>query len=706
MSNKKIQNIADKALAKKPKVSKTDKKIENSKLNEDKKPQNKEISKPKDDKRTFTEFPFAYHFQEVEKLNSSIEKEQYIKKISTEYKIGIKVIKEDYNSFKRSIEALKNQKQVDQFEQELQNIFKLTFKPNISNIYSTDKDFLVYDEDMKLANLFVPFSFIETELNGEHSSYLKIKYKDGEEIKEIVEPTSDFTKPVRVAETFSKYSQILDNEKVKKVITYISDYTQLNKDFIAKDKGRLQTGWDKGIYYLPTREQDIVWLEPTLEHSYIKQGTQENELRLLKELAKGKVFINVLGAFASYLFGVVHPSNFFIHNGGLTGAGKSTAIKCALSFFGEPDKIGNNWNATLNGLETYWEQNSCASMWLDEMEIVKNLDDLINGLYAFFDGRGKTRAYSRDGEVKNRATKYFKGICFSSGEKSIAEVQNMATNRNKPRGLTRRAIDLNITGLWDGVDFKNVVNLYPYNNGNTGVKYIEHLERNQNRIKKMYKQDMEHFSKIISNMDKIQQFGLLKTVLNIMLEMEFIEKSEYKLQLLFLEEFALNEEEKINKIKDIYSEFKDAITEFVVSNKEHFTILNGNNDGYQSQDIHHSKIPHYGSVDFVSNKISILPNLFKQWCLDNNFVASQVIETVDSNGALDKDKDLRLTRKISIEGNRIRAYIFVGMFDTTIDISEIPVVYETIPKNETYAPTPDIDINPSLIDGQNEEIPF
>ena len=700
MNNKKIQNIADKALAKKPTISKNNKKVESNKQKKEVKKNSNDDNKPEDDKRKFNELSFAYHFQEIEKLNSSIEKEQYIKQISTEYKIGIKVIKEDYNNFKRGVEALKNQKQVDQFELDLKEIFKLNFKPNISKVYSTDKDFLIYDEDMKLANLFVPFSFIETELNGEHSSYLKIKYKDGDGedcLKDIIESASDFTKPVRVAEIFSKYSQILDSEKVKKVITYISDYTQLNKDFIAKDKGRLQTGWDKGTYYLPTREQNIVWLEPTLEHSYIKQGTQENELKLLKELAKGKVFINVLGAFASYLFGIVQPSNFFIHNGGLTGAGKSTAIKCALSFFGEPDKIGNNWNATLNGLETYWEQNSCASMWLDEMEIVKNLDDLINSLYAFFDGRGKTRAYSRDGEVKNRATKYFKGVCFSSGEKSIAEVQNMATNRNKPRGLTRRAIDLNITGLWDGIDFKNVVNLYPYNNGNTGVKYIEHLERNQDRIKKMYKQDMEHFSKIISNMDKIQQFGLLKTVLNIMLEMKFIENSEYKLQLLFLEEFALNEEEKIDKIKDIYSEFKDAISEFVVSNKEHFTILNGNNDGYQSQDIHHSKIPHYGSVDFRDNKISILPNLFKQWCLDNNFVASQVIETLDANNALKKDKDNRLTSKISIEGQRIRAHVFMGMFDTTVDISEIPVVYENIQTNETYAPA---------VENKNEEIPF
>ena len=131
---------------------------------------------------------------------------------------------------------------------------------------------------------------------------------------ELIESSRDLTKSERLSNVFGDYGFIIDSPRAGKIAKFISDFMLDNQYKIKDEIGRLQTGWSNGTFYLPQRNQDVVWLESNLEKAYTQDGTHDNQVLLLKELAKGKVFINVLGAFASCLYGIINPMNFFIHN--------------------------------------------------------------------------------------------------------------------------------------------------------------------------------------------------------------------------------------------------------------------------------------------------------------------------------------------------------------------------------------------------------
>jgi uncharacterized protein (DUF927 family) len=439
-----------------------------------------------------------------------------------------------------------------------------------------------------------------------------------------------------------------------------------NQNKVKEEMGRLQTGWKDKTFFIPQREQNVVWLEPNLKRAYTSVGTEENQIELLKELSKGKVFINVLGAFASPLFGLVQATNFFIHNGGLTEGGKSLAVKCALSFFGNHLTMGNNFNATLNGLETYWEQNHSLPMWIDEMEVAKRPEDITDAVYEFFDGKGKVRAYATDGEIKQRETKIFKGICFTTGEKSFTEVQNMVKDGNKKRGVTRRVLDLNIRELWDSVNMDKIKNLLDENHGVLGIKYIQYLENNFDIIKNDYKNQCSFFNGLADG-DKKKQFGILKLALEIIHQMNLIDTREYEIQVANLKYFAKQEQDNMKIIKDTYTEFVEAYTEFILSNREHFDFESSWNAGEENK---HLKIPYYGKVDLEKNQISIFPEAFKKWCSENNFVINQVLESLFDNGKLsiNKGRERYKDKNVKFDGVNKKCYQIINIFDKTIDV--------------------------------------
>ena len=98
MSNKKIQNISDKALSKKPTVSK-------SKPKEEPKQQKKESSKPKEDKSVPFNNKMFILFEEAYQMESEIDKASLFKEIASDTGHGIREIKADYKKF----EAIKKE---------------------------------------------------------------------------------------------------------------------------------------------------------------------------------------------------------------------------------------------------------------------------------------------------------------------------------------------------------------------------------------------------------------------------------------------------------------------------------------------------------------------------------------------------------------------------------------------------------------------
>lgn len=645
--------------------------------------------------------PFERHFEVIlKKISSEVVKEQYFQKLVSLTGVNLRAIKTDYKAFVSMQDASKKQDDYKKFPLLLEKTFNLGYLPYVSYQYSESHNILSFNtenETLNLCNIFAPVSKITSEINGKKKTHLKLLMRYMNKNVEIIESTRDLIKTDRLANTFGDYGFIIDNARATKMAKFIADYTLDNQYKINHEIGCLQTGWRDGVFYIPQRTQDVVWLEPNLKRAYTQSGTLENQKALMLELSKGKVFINVLGTFASSLYGLLdNRMNFFIHNGGITESGKSLAVKCALSFFGQPTAMGNNWNTTLNGLETYWEQNHSLPTWIDEMEVSSKLENIIEAVYVFSDGHGKLRAFAKDEEVRQRETKTFKGICFTTGEKSFVEIQNMANNRSKPRGVTGRVLDLNIKDLWTNVDMEIVKELLDNNHGILGIDYINYLEKNAAGIKADFSNQVSFFSGIVSGR-KADQFGLLKLALEIIHRMKLINTYEYDMQVANLKHFATLEAEKLIIIKDTFTEFKEAYTEFIVSNSEHFDFMT--DMGYLTE---HTKTPFYGKVDLGQNVISIFPKLFQSWCIEHNFVKDQVIETLEDNKKLEfnpkrgssKDKQVRFRNK------PMWCYQFTGLFDTHQDI---PVVFETV---LTYKEPQAQAVERNLLNTDSDEIPF
>ena len=649
---------------------------------------------------------FEEHFEIIySKIPLQSSKELHLKKLAIVFDIGVRLLKSDYEDFKNFKETAKRKAEADKFPLLLEKTFKLKYTPYISRVYKENHNFITFNTDKestRLCNIFVPSSLVITEINGKSKTYIKILVHHKRQIIEIVESIRDFNKSDRLANTFGDYGFFIDSATASKISGYLSDYMKNNQDKVIEEMGRLQTGWKNKKFYIPQREQNVVWLEPNLKRAYTSIGAEENQITLLQELSKGKVFINVLGAFASPLFGLVQATNFFIHNGGLTEGGKSLAVKCALSFFGDHHKMGNNFNATLNGLETYWEQNHSLPMWIDEMEVAKRPEDITDAVYGFFDGKGKVRAYSSDGEVKQRETKIFKGICFTTGEKSFSEVQNMVKDGNKKRGVTRRVLDLNIRELWDSVNMEKIKLLIDENHGILGIKYIEFLENNFDNIKDDYKNQCSFFNGLADG-DKKKQFGILKLALEVIYKMGLIPVREYEVQIANLKYFAKQEQENMKSIKDTYTEFTEAFTSYIMSNREHFDF----ESSYSNDNI--SNKTRYGKVNLIKNIISVDKISFRNWCSENNFVINQVLEVLDDNNKLvvAKGRGKSRDKQVKFDGKAIWCYQFTKLFDDYIEL-----VYENLKPErveEVISPAPVVeDLQPETLfdDISDEIIPF
>jgi hypothetical protein len=188
--------------------------------------------------------------------------------------------------------------------------------------------------------------------------------------------------------------------------------------------------------------------------------------------------------------------------------------------------------------------------------------------------------------------------------------------------------------------------------------------------------------------------------------MNLIDIREYEVQVANLKYFAKQEQDNMKIIKDTYTEFVEAYTEFILSNREHFDFESSWSVDEENK---HTKIPYYGKVDLGKNQISIFPEAFKKWCSENNFVINQVLESLFDNGKLsiNKGRERYKDKNVKFEGVNKKCYQIINIFDKDIEI-----VYENVKPDRVQpeqAPVVEnIEIQPETLFDNNidDEIPF
>lgn len=270
------------------------------------------------------------------------------------------------------------------------------------------------------------------------------------------------------------------------------------------------TGWNKDRTAFVFRHETIgnsgdepLILQTTadLQVTQAVSGTLE-EWKKMAALCVGnsRLLFAVSAAFAPPLLYPLGMENVGVHFRGGSSCGKTTCLRAAASVWGGPDFL-QQWRATANGLEGSAAAHNDCLLCLDEMGQIEP-SELGKVAYMLANGTGKTRS---DKTGQSRKQMRWRLIFLSSGEISLADHMLEAKMRSRA-GQEVRVIDIpadgckygcfeNLHGIERGKAFaEHLVDLCKSNYGIAGVKFVNCLLSNQDKIIK----DSREMMKVLS----------------------------------------------------------------------------------------------------------------------------------------------------------------------------------------------------------------
>ena len=637
--------------------------------------------------------------------------DEWIKRPIDEH-LKIRAVKKSFSEYLQIKREDKKEDKQNALSSFLESRFKLKYKPIVPKYFDFEDGYLMFwDKNTgseRVSNIFMPVSKVNSYYDGKPRTHIKFKFLNAKlEERTVIESTRDLSKSDRLNTIWGDNGIFVDAQKANIITKYVSNFLMQNELDIKHEKGTLQTGWDKdNEFLLPTINNDIVWLHTDFEEVYVKKGNLKAQEKLIKLVAKDKLFINILGALSSNLYGLgnIDAENFSIHLGGITGKGKSKAIKIAMSLYGDHTNpvFGRSWNATAVGLETYWASRKCMPTWIDEMELQPDYGMIVSTIYQFHQAKGKARGKTKDGDVDERIPKTFKGVCFTSGEKSIVEIQNSVSGRTKPRGITRRVIDIDIGDYYTELDESAVLEITDNNYGFFGVEYIKYLQKNQKEVELKYFEFAKKYKKMVDT-GKDTAFAMLHTSLYVLGRMGVIDSEDIERQIQNIEYYARAEEEKYKTSTDIMGDFRAKFVDFVISNSFKFNkkrsreiITNSgvyNKDKQTTETLHEFKENRtyelMGLIDYDKGVVAMLPTQFAVWCSNNGFVKDQVLEELKKNNCMKISNGRKYDYQMKIDPHEknVKLYAFQNL-DADFFSGGIPVIIESEEKEEEITPVP------------------
>jgi len=591
-------------------------------------------------------------YEHLYSKNDDILENKVTEKVSKLVGVPKTVIANLYKSFKveKKQEIIKKarNRQVSNYK----NIFKILEDITLPNSYSLEQQYLHYimkEDSIPICKVFT----IDSKIIAKDRAYFEIKKVENGYQKTIIASGRDLIENKKVAGLFADTGEIFDSLKANYVTKFISEYIRLNESIIPTKIGKTETGWDKGTFYLPSLNNDCVWLDKPaqLQNRFKTKGTLDNQIEMMREMGKGRAFILLLGSLMSSLYGVIdelEKMNYTIHVGGLRGEGKSLGIKVAVSLYGIPNTshYGKNWQATLNGLETYWETMKSVPMWCDELESAKSISDVIQSLYLFAEGTGKARAFVKEDQILEREPKTFMGVLFSTGEKNINEIINKSSleGKNKPLGLTRRVLDLNVNNLWSGIDRNKVGSLLDRNYGLFIQKWLEIIKQDKDIMKQSFNELENKLNWRLDGKENLF-YGML-TVLRFLKKHNIIDDDTYNRQFKYINDLVNDSKEEMEKTKDIGSAFLDTFASFIGQNINNFVTDFNNGDVNVV----------YGKI--TSTEVAVINNIVRDFCHKEGFVLTQVIEALSKDGNIILGNSSKTKPVQLLAGLKQRCFVF------------------------------------------------
>ena len=195
-----------------------------------------------------------------------------------------------------------------------------------------------------------------------------------------------------------------------------------------------QAGWHGDSYVTPEETfaaavSERVMLEDAsgLSTSYGRKGDAQSWLRHVAALAIGntRLVFAICCAFAGPMLARAGMESGGFHFVGSSSGGKTTALRLAVSPWGDWEPYHCTWRATANGLEAIAARYNDGLLVLDEMGQC-DPKEAAAAAYMLANGKGKARA-SRTGGAREAAS--WRLLVLSSGEPTLAAHMESAGKR-------------------------------------------------------------------------------------------------------------------------------------------------------------------------------------------------------------------------------------------------------------------------------------
>ena len=261
------------------------------------------------------------------------------------------------------------------------------------------------------------------------------------------------------------------SENAKFVVSFLAAQEMANIDILETAESTGVFGWQSRGRFLPYLEGDIVLdVEPSLKTwaaGYHAEGSLEDWLKAVEGCRRNNIFRFILAAsFAAPLLKIVKGRNFMVYNWADSKSGKTAALKCALSVWGDPDVLMANFNATKVALERMAGFYCDLPLGIDERQQAGNKQDYLDSIiYMLANGTGRARG-SKGGGLQ--ALNTWRTIILATGEEPI-------TSESSQTGTSTRIIELYGAPFAEEREAGLMYQHLAANYGLAGVEYIKRL---------------------------------------------------------------------------------------------------------------------------------------------------------------------------------------------------------------------------------------
>lgn len=260
--------------------------------------------------------------------------------------------------------------------------------------------------------------------------------RDGKWHQAIFQRSTLFTS--RGIVSLSDLGCTVTSENAKQVVQFLSALESENLDLVPRADSTSTFGWQPGKRFIPGREQGIVLdVDPSQQgaaSAYRKEGSLDGWVETMRPHRERDKFRFILAAsFAAPLLKIIKQRTFFVYNWGNSKAGKTAALKAALSAWGDPEKLMVNFNATQVGLERTAALYRDLPLGIDERQLAgSKQENLENIVYMIANGKGKVRGAKSGGVQK---TYSWRTVAIATGEEPLARETSKG-------GVSTRALEI------------------------------------------------------------------------------------------------------------------------------------------------------------------------------------------------------------------------------------------------------------------------